>query len=84
MRIARLDTTEGPQYAVWTREAWAVVEDAYADPLVRTGVTVPAADGRPLACGEPQVLVSFAHHKTNNDHPLIQAWPKSIRTPSWP
>ena len=87
MRIARLDTTEGPQYAVWTGEAWAVVEDAYADPLVRTGVTVAAAGARLLAPCQPQVLIGIAHNKTNafnqgnRDHPLpIQAWLKSIRT----
>ena len=83
MRIARLDTTDGPRYAVWTGEAWAVVEDAFADPPVRTGVTVAAAEARLLAPCEPQVLVGIAHNKTNNDHPLpIQAWHKSIRTVS--
>ena len=32
MRIARLATTDGPRYAVWTGAAWAVVEAAFADP----------------------------------------------------
>ena len=81
MRIARLDTNDGPRYAIWTGEDWAVVEDGFADPLVRTGVTVPADQARLLALCEPQVLIGIAHNKTNNDHSLpIQAWHKSIRT----
>jgi 2-keto-4-pentenoate hydratase/2-oxohepta-3-ene-1,7-dioic acid hydratase in catechol pathway len=81
MRIARLDTDDGPRYASWTGDAWAVVEDGFADPPVRTGVTVPADEARLLAPCEPQILIGIAHNKTNNDHPLpIQAWHKSIRT----
>ena len=64
-----------------------MVEDGFADPPVRTGVTVPADEARLLAPCEPQVLVGIAHNKTNafnqgnRDHPLpIQAWHKSIRT----
>jgi 2-keto-4-pentenoate hydratase/2-oxohepta-3-ene-1,7-dioic acid hydratase in catechol pathway len=81
MRIARLATVDGPRYAVWADDAWAVIEDPYADPPLRTGVTAPAADARLLAPCEPRVLVGIAHNKTNNDHPLpIQAWHKSVRT----
>ena len=81
MRIARLDTDDGPRYALWTGDAWAVVEAGFADPPIRTGVTVPADQARLLAPCEPQVLICVAHNRTNNDHPLpIQAWHKSIRT----
>ena len=81
MRIARLETTDGARHAIWTGDAWAVVEDGFADPPIRTGVTVAADDARLLAPCEPQVLVGIAHNKTNNNHPLpIQAWHKSVRT----
>jgi Rv2993c-like, N-terminal len=79
MRIARLETADGPRYAIRAGEGWAVVEDCSADPPILTGVTVSDADARLLAPCEPQVLVGIAHNKTNNDHPLpIQAWHKSV------
>jgi 2-keto-4-pentenoate hydratase/2-oxohepta-3-ene-1,7-dioic acid hydratase in catechol pathway len=87
MRIARLQTNEGPRYAIWADESWALIEDPYADPPVSTGVTVPAGEARLLAPSEPRVLVGIAHNKSNSfnqgnpDHPLpIQAWHKSLRT----
>ena len=81
MRIARLDTADGPRYAIRAGEGWAVVEDCFADPPILTGVTVSDADARLLAPCEPRVLVGIAHNKTNNDHPLpIQAWHKSVRS----
>jgi 2-keto-4-pentenoate hydratase/2-oxohepta-3-ene-1,7-dioic acid hydratase in catechol pathway len=87
MRIARLDTDDGPQFAVWTGAAWDLVDDGFADPPVRTGVTVAVDEARLLAPCEPQVLIGIAHNKTNafnrgnRNHPLpIQAWHKSIRT----
>ena len=81
MRIARLETSDGARHAIWIDDAWAVVEDGFADPPVRTGVTVTADAARLLAPCEPRVLVGIAHNKTNNDHPLpIQAWHKSVRT----
>jgi 2-keto-4-pentenoate hydratase/2-oxohepta-3-ene-1,7-dioic acid hydratase in catechol pathway len=87
MRIARLATEDGPRDAVWTGDSWDLVEDGFADPPVRTGVSVSADQARLLAPCEPQVLVGIAHNKTNafnqgnRDHPLpIQAWHKSVRT----
>ena len=81
MRIARLETTDGTRHAIWTSDAWAVVEDGFANPPIRTGVIVAVDDARLLAPCEPQVLVGIAHNKTNNNHPLpIQAWHKSVRT----
>ncbi|WP_375431444.1 fumarylacetoacetate hydrolase family protein [uncultured Friedmanniella sp.] len=87
MRIARLETADGPQDAVWTGDAWALVEDGSAERPVHTGVSVPAAEARLLAPCEPQVLVGIAHNKTNpfnrgnREHPLpIQAWHKSVRS----
>jgi len=32
MRIARLETTDGTRHAIWTGDAWAVVEDGFANP----------------------------------------------------
>jgi 2-keto-4-pentenoate hydratase/2-oxohepta-3-ene-1,7-dioic acid hydratase in catechol pathway len=81
MRIARLDTPDGPRHAIRAGDAWAVVEDCFADPPVPTGVTVSDAEAHLLAPCEPRVLVGIAHNKTNNDHPLpIQAWHKSVRS----
>jgi uncharacterized protein DUF2437 len=81
MRIARLETADGPRYAIRAGEGWAVVEDCFADPPILTGVTVSDADALLLAPCEPRVLVGIAHNKTNNDHPLpIQAWHKSVRS----
>jgi hypothetical protein len=39
MRIARLDTPEGPRHAVWTGHAWEIVADRLGDPPVSTGVS---------------------------------------------
>ena len=81
MRIARLDTPEGPRHAVWTGDVWEVVEDWLAEPPVGTGVSVAPEDAHLLAPCEPRVLVGIAHNKTNNDHVLpIQAWHKSVRS----
>jgi hypothetical protein len=35
MRIARLATPDGTRHAIWTGDAWAVVEDGFADPPIR-------------------------------------------------
>ncbi len=79
MRIARIETTYGARHAIWTGDAWAVVEDGFADPPIRTGVTVEADDARLLAPCEPQVLVGIAHNKTNNNHPSRKASSTSLR-----
>lgn len=81
MRIARLDTPEGPRHAVWTGDVWEVVEDWLAEPPLGTGVSVAPEAAHLLAPCEPRVLVGIAHNKTNNDHVLpIQAWHKSVRS----
>jgi hypothetical protein len=81
MCIARLETADGPSYAIRAGEGCAVVEDCLADPPILTAVTVSGADTRQLAPCEPRVLVGIAHNKTNNNHPLpIQAWHKSVRS----
>jgi 2-keto-4-pentenoate hydratase/2-oxohepta-3-ene-1,7-dioic acid hydratase in catechol pathway len=87
VRIARLATADGPRHAIWADEAWALIEDPFADPPVRTGATVPATEAELLAPTDPRVLVGIAHNKPNQfnqptrDHPLpIQAWHKSLRT----
>jgi hypothetical protein len=81
MRISRLDTPEGPRYAVWTGHAWEVVADCFSDPPVSTRVSIAPDDAHLLAPCEPRVLVGIAHNKTNNGHVLpIQAWHKSVRS----
>lgn len=87
MRIARLETADGPHHALWTGVEWELIEDLFADPVRRTGETVAAADALLLAPCEPRVLVGIAHNRTNafnqgnRDHALpIQAWHKSVRS----
>jgi hypothetical protein len=46
MWIARLDTPEGPRYAVWTGHAWEVVADCFSDPPVSTGVSIAGSPNR--------------------------------------
>ncbi len=53
MRIARLETADGPRYAIRAGEGWAVVEDCFADPPILTGVTVSDADAWLLAVRGP-------------------------------
>jgi hypothetical protein len=65
MRIARLETADGPRYVIRAGEGWAVVEDCFADPPILTGVTVSDADARLQAPCETRVLVGIAHNKTN-------------------
>jgi hypothetical protein len=77
MRIARLDTHEGPRYAVWTGHAWEVVADCFGG----TGVSIAPDDAHLLSPCEPRVLVGIAHNKANNGHVLpILPWHKSVRS----
>ena len=81
MKLARIATEQGPRPAVADGEVWAVVEDMFASPLVRTGETVPAADAVLLAPVEPKVVLGMAHNGTPEDRLLApQAFMKSARS----
>jgi hypothetical protein len=62
MRIARLDTPQGPRYAVWTGHAWEVVAGCFSDPPVSTRVSIAPDYAQLLAPCEPRVLVGIAHN----------------------
>lgn len=90
MRVARISTVTGAQYALARPntqgiDEWAVVENPFDVPLIFTGESVPEAGTLLLAPSTPQVVVGIAHNKGNNDHSLpIQAWHKSVRAIAGP
>ena len=74
MRIARLETTDGTRHAIWTGEAWAVVEDGFADPPIRhrsdrLRPTTPGCWRR----ASPGCRSASPHDPTNNDPHAHQA-----------
>lgn len=80
MRLARVDTPDGPQYCVGEQDGWAVVEDAFASPLVKTGERF-GADAPLLAPCEPRVILGMLHNSGAEDRKLPpQAFQKSSRT----
>ena len=80
MRLARVDTPNGPRPAVQAADGWHIVDDLLAPDPVETGEVV-ALDARLLAPVEPRVVVGIAHNKALREHVLpIQAWLKSNRT----
>lgn len=81
MRLARLATPNGPVPAVQDGEDWAVVEDLFAQPPVRTGQVIAAADAVLLAPVEPRVVLGMAHNGSAEDRAVPpQAFHKSART----
>lgn len=81
MRLARIDTPHGPRPVVADGDAWAVVEDLFADPVVRTGEVFPVAGTRLLAPVEPRVVLGMAHNGAPSDRDLPpEAFMKSART----
>lgn len=81
MRLARIKTTTGPQFAVERDGSWDHVSDLFADTLNFTGGSTPGSEAVFLAPVRPAVVVGIAHNLTINDHPLpIQAWHKSVHT----
>lgn len=81
MRLARIATDQGPRHVVAEGEVWAVVEDMFASPLVRTGETHPIADAVLLAPVEPLVVLGMAHNGTPEDRLIApQAFAKSVRS----
>lgn len=81
MRLARIETPDGPREVVGDGDAWAVVEDIFARPLVRTGQTFPVEGARLLAPVTPTVVLGMAHNTGPADRQLpAQAFMKSART----
>ncbi|MDT0169258.1 fumarylacetoacetate hydrolase family protein [Pseudarthrobacter sp. BRE9] len=81
MRIARLNTPAGPQYAVERDGTWDHVMDPFETTLRYTGGTTTHRDAVFLAPAAPKVVLGIGHNLTLNDHPLpIQAWHKSVHT----
>ncbi|NUT72507.1 fumarylacetoacetate hydrolase family protein [Pseudarthrobacter sp. C4D7] len=85
MRIARIQTAAGPQYAVDSNGAWAHIIDPFAEALSYTGGTTAHNEATLLAPATPAIVLGIGHNRTLNDHPLpIQAWHKSVHTVAAP
>lgn len=81
MRIARLSTPNGPQYAVAANGAWNYTSDPFAGALTRTGGGEPFEGATLLAPCEPRVVVGMAHNAMPGGAGLpTQAFLKSART----
>ncbi|MFF2346001.1 fumarylacetoacetate hydrolase family protein [Pseudarthrobacter sp. NPDC058119] len=81
MRIARIQTAAGPQYAVENDGGWDHIADPFEEPLRYTSGTTSHSDATFLAPVRPAVVLGIGHNRTMNDHALpIQAWHKSVHT----
>jgi len=85
MRIARIATTTGPQYAVARGESWIFIESPFASPIVETGASVSHTEARFLAPCEPRVILGMAHNGSPKERQAPpQAFAKSSRTAAGP
>jgi len=85
VRIARLNTAAGPQYAVERDSGWDHIVDPFEEVLRYTGGTTAYSEATFLAPVTPAVVLGIGHNRTLNDHPLpIQAWHKSVHTVAGP
>ncbi|MDY7529727.1 MULTISPECIES: fumarylacetoacetate hydrolase family protein [unclassified Cryobacterium] len=85
MRIARLETPEGPRSAVAVDDRWDFIIDPFAREIIFTGDSTPMDGAVLLAPVQPGLVVGIAHNLTNNNHVLpIQAWQKSAHTVAGP
>ncbi len=81
MRLARISTPEGAVHAVADGADWAVVEDVFARPLVRTGERRPQSTTVLLSPVEPRVVLGMSHNSGPADRARPpQAFMKSART----
>jgi len=81
MRLARIQTTRGPQHAVLRNGDWHHLEDPFAEVLSFTGQVTPAEGAKLLVPVRPSVLIGLSHNRPGNKHPLpVQAWHKSVHT----
>ncbi|MET0979183.1 MAG: fumarylacetoacetate hydrolase family protein [Paeniglutamicibacter terrestris] len=85
MRIARINTASGPQFAVARDGDWHHIANPFEQPLTYTGESTEQERATLLAPIRPAVVLGIGHNLTNNDHPLpIQAWHKSVHTVAGP
>lgn len=85
MRLARIMTPDGPRPVVADGATWSVVEDLFADPLVRTGETHPVEGAVLLAPVEPRVVVGvMANGSAQAREVPPLCFQKSARTASGP
>lgn len=81
MRIARIDTADGPRTVVADGTDWAVVVDAFAPELVLTGERHAQDDAALLAPVTPRVVWGMLHNTGPDERALPpQAFQKSSRT----
>ncbi|MEL4357667.1 MULTISPECIES: fumarylacetoacetate hydrolase family protein [unclassified Luteococcus] len=81
MRLARIQTPDGPRGVVAREGRWLVVEDIFANPLVPTGESHPLEGAKLLAPVEPRVVLGMAHNGEPGDREIPrQAFMKSART----
>lgn len=81
MRLARIDTANGPSYAVWRDEVWHHIGDPFAKIPNYSGALTASRDARLLAPVQPSVIVGIGHNDADTGHPLgVQAWHKSVHT----
>ena len=85
MRIARIATEDGAEFAVERGDTWAFIEDPFAADPATTGKTVRRSDAALLPPVQPRVIVGMAHNGTPADRETApQAFLKSARTAAGP
>jgi 2-keto-4-pentenoate hydratase/2-oxohepta-3-ene-1,7-dioic acid hydratase in catechol pathway len=78
VRIARVATAAGPQYAVSTDAGWAIIESPFEHPLAYSGEVITHDEVVLLTPVEPKVLLGALHNRGVNEGRIpIQAWFKS-------
>jgi 2-keto-4-pentenoate hydratase/2-oxohepta-3-ene-1,7-dioic acid hydratase in catechol pathway len=81
MRIARIDTDQGPIPVIEQDGRWAGVADPFAETPAFTGTSFPIEGTRLLAPVQPLVVLGMAHNGGPGDRDLPrQAFLKSPRT----
>ncbi|VXB52971.1 Fumarylacetoacetate hydrolase [Arthrobacter sp. 9V] len=81
VRLGRILTPTGPQYAVSQDGAWLHIEDPFAAILSYTGQATPTHRATLLAPVTPTSIVGVGHNPAESNNGLpIQAWHKSVRT----
>lgn len=84
MRIARLQTQNGPRFVAAEGEEWHAIESPFDEQLTFTA-EVFTLDTPLLPAIVPRVLIGIKHNRTLNNHTLpIQAWHKSVHTVAAP
>jgi hypothetical protein len=71
MRIARLETADGPRYAIRAGEGWAVVEDCLADPPILTAVRSRAPTPGSWRRASPGCWSALPHQQDQQRPPAV-------------